>query len=129
MKRSQMISLVLISSATLVSCAEEQAQTSRTFYQTRAECEREWGAGDDRCRQQGGYYASPYYLFMGGRGYFYPYTSGGQPAQQPLQAPLGARFDPNGHFVSSAPGTVSSRSGVMRGGFGGRGFGGFGLGG
>jgi uncharacterized protein YgiB involved in biofilm formation len=117
MKRSKAIALTLIASASLVSCAEEQLETQRTQYRSRAECEADWGVGDDRCRSERGSFFSPYFLFFGGRPFFYPYGANGLAANQPLAAPNSARFDSSGRFLSSSPSAIST-PGVTRGGFG-----------
>jgi uncharacterized protein YgiB involved in biofilm formation len=116
-KRSKAISLVLISSALLVSCADEQQATKRTLYNSRAECEREWGVGDDRCISERGYYYGPHYLFLGGRGFFYPYRNG-VAATNPVSAPSTARFSSDGTLRTSG---ISATTGISRGGFGSRG--------
>lgn len=122
-KRSRFLSLLLISSLTLVSCAEEQRQTSRALYNSREDCEREWGNNSDRCYSSGGYHYGPHFLFFGGRGYYYPYNNG-VPSNNALAAPSSAQFTSGGTLQGR--GLVGSTS-VSRGGFGARG--GFGFGG
>jgi uncharacterized protein YgiB involved in biofilm formation len=117
MKRSKAIGLVLIASASLVACSEEQAQTQRTQYRSRAECEADWGIDANRCREERGSFFSPYFLFLGGRSLFYPYGANGLAANQPLAAPSTAQFDSNGQFRSRSPGAITT-PGVTRGGFG-----------
>jgi uncharacterized protein YgiB involved in biofilm formation len=117
MKRSKAIALTLIASASLVSCAEEQLETQRTQYRSRAECEADWGVGDDRCRDERGAYFGPHFLFFGGRPFFYPYGANGLAASQPVAAPSSARFDSSGRFLSSSPSAMNT-TGVTRGGFG-----------
>ena len=120
-KRSRLITLALISSISLVSCAEETQPTHRAVYATRAECEREWGVGDQRCYSSGGYHYGPHFIYLGGRGYYYPYQSGGVPSASPSPAPSTANFS-GGTFRGT--GVVTS-TGISRGGFGARnGFGG-----
>ena len=120
-KRSRLITLALISSISLVSCAEETQPTQRAVYATRAECEREWGVGDQRCYSSGGYHYGPHFIYLGGRGYYYPYQSGGVPSTSPSPAPSTANFS-GGTFRGT--GVVTS-TGISRGGFGARnGFGG-----
>ncbi len=115
-KRSRAISLVLISSALIVSCANDQQTTKRTLYNSKAQCEREWGPGEERCVNERGYYYGPHYLFFGGSGFFYPYR-GGTPATNPISAPSTARFSSNGALQTSG---VSATTGISRGGFGNR---------
>ena len=118
MKRSRFLSLLLISSLTLVSCAEEQRQTSRALYDNREDCEREWGKASDTCQvSSGGYHYGPYFLFLGGRGYYYPYSNG-VPSSNALAAPASAQFSSTGALQSR--GIVRSTS-ISRGGFGVRG--------
>ena len=122
-KRSRFLSLLLISSLTLVSCAEEQRQTSRARYNSREECEREWGKNNDACYSSGGSHFSPYFLFLGGRGYYYPHVNG-VPGNNPIAAPSSARFTAAGGLQGRG---VVNPTGISRGGFGARGgFGGFG---
>jgi hypothetical protein len=116
-KRSKAISLVLISSALMVSCSDDTETTKRTMYSSRAACEREWGIGEDRCITERGYYYGPHYVFIGGSGYYYPYRSG-IAATSPLAAPSSARFSSDGSLRSSG---VSATTGISRGGFGSRG--------
>jgi hypothetical protein len=116
-KRSRAISLVLISSAMMVSCADRQEATKRTIYNSRAECEREWGPGDDKCINERGYFYGPHFLFFGGSGFYYPYR-GGTPTNNPVSAPSTARFSSDGTFRTSG---VSTTTGISRGGFGSRG--------
>lgn len=120
-KRSRFLSLLLISSLTLVSCAEEQRQTSRALYDNREDCEREWGTASDTCQvSNGGYHYGPHFLYLGGRGYYYPYNNG-VPSNNALAAPASAQFSSTGALQSR--GIVRS-TGIARGGFGAqRGFG------
>jgi hypothetical protein len=124
-KRSRLISLALISSMTLLSCAEEQYRTQRALYANRAECEKEWGTGDTRCYSNNGVFYGPHFLFIGGRSFIYPYQSGGVASTTPVVAPASAAFSSNGAFKGS--GVVTS--GISRGGFGARGGFGGGFGG
>ncbi len=113
-KRSRRISLALISSIALISCAEEEQRTSRAIYNSRAECEQEWGVGDDKCYSSGGYHYGPHFIFFGGRGFYYPYASG-VALNTAVQAPSTANFSSSGSL--STRGVVSS-TGISRGGFG-----------
>jgi uncharacterized protein YgiB involved in biofilm formation len=123
LKRSQQITLAVISSFALVACAEDQYRTNRAMYNSREECERDWGVGDQRCvRNTYGTYYGPHFLFLGGRSYFYPYQNG-QPSNQPVAAPSSARFVGE-TFVGSSGRAVVGSTGISRGGFGSRGFGG-----
>ncbi len=122
-KRSQAISLALIASVSLISCSDEEYQTSRAMYSSRAECEQEWGVGDDRCYSSGGYHYGPHFIFFGGRGYYYPYRSG-VPSSTPTPAPSTANFSSGGALSAG----IIANTGISRGGFGARG-GGFGFGG
>jgi hypothetical protein len=126
-KRSRALSLAFISSLSLLSCAEEQRQTSRALYNSREDCEREWGVNNDACyTSSGGYHYGPHFVYIGGRGYYYPYRNG-TPANSALAAPATANFSSTGALQSR--GIVGSTS-VSRGGFGARGgFGGGGFGG
>jgi uncharacterized protein YgiB involved in biofilm formation len=117
-KRSRFLSLLLISSLTLVSCAEEQYRTSRALYNTREDCEREWGVGSDACYISGsGYYYGPHFVYFGGRGYYYPYRNG-VPGTRAQPAPPSAQFSATGALQSR--GVVAGTS-ISRGGFGARG--------
>ncbi len=116
-KRSRIITLALISSISLVACGEETQKTQRAVYASRAECEREWGVGDDRCYSSAGYHYGPHFIYLGGLGYYYPYRAGGVPGVTPSPAPSSANFS-SGTFRGT--GVVTS-TGVSRGGFGSRG--------
>jgi hypothetical protein len=116
-KRSRIITLALISSITFISCSEETQKTQRAVYGSRAECEREWGVGSDRCYSSGGYHYGPHFVYLGGLGYYYPYQAGGLPGNTPSPAPSSANFS-NGTFKGT--GVVTS-TGISRGGFGSRG--------
>lgn len=123
-KRSRFLSLALISSLTLLSCAEEQRQTSRALYSSREDCEREWGANADACYTSNtGYHYGPHFVYLGGRGYYYPYRNG-TPSTSALAAPASAQFSSNGALQSRG---IVGTTGISRGGFGARG--GFGRGG
>jgi hypothetical protein len=117
MKRSRTLSLALISSLSLLSCAEEQHQTQRSLYNSRADCEAEWGVGADACYSSGGYHYGPHFVYIGGRGYYYPYRNG-TPSSTVLTAPASAKFSSAGALQSR--GIVGNTS-VTRGGFGARG--------
>jgi hypothetical protein len=116
-KRSRIITLALISSISLVACGEETQPTQRAVYASRAECEREWGIGDDRCYSSAGYHYGPHFIYLGGRGYYYPYQAGGVPSASPSLAPNTANFS-SGAFRGTG---VVTRTGISRGGFGSRG--------
>jgi hypothetical protein len=116
-KRSRFLSLLLISSLTLVSCAEEQYRTSRALYSTRDDCEREWGNISDACYDSGGYHYGPHFVYLGGRGYYYPYNNG-VPGNYARPAPPSAQFSSTGALQSR--GVVASTT-ISRGGFGARG--------
>lgn len=123
MKRSRSLSLLLISSLTLVSCAEQQQRTSRALYDNREDCEREWGTASDTCYNDNGYHYGPHFLYFGGRGFYYPYRNG-VPGNNALAAPASAQFSGAGALQSR--GIVRSTN-IARGGFGvqrGFGFGG-----
>jgi hypothetical protein len=121
-KRSRFLSLAFISSLSLLSCAEEQYQTNRALYNSRQDCEQEWGVGNDACyTSSGGYHYGPHFVYIGGRGFYYPYR-GGVPSTTAVDAPSTARFGSNGTLQSR--GIVGSTS-IARGGFGARGTGGF----
>jgi hypothetical protein len=126
-KRSRTLSLAFISSLSLLSCAEERYQTQRSLYNSRADCEAEWGVGADACyTSSGGYHYGPHFVYIGGRGYYYPYQNG-VPTSTALSAPASANFSRTGALQSR--GIVGS-TGISRGGFGARGgFGGGGFGG
>jgi hypothetical protein len=120
-KRSRIITLALISSITFISCTDESYSTQRATYGSRVECEREWGVGNDRCYSSGGYYYGPHFVYLGGRGYYYPYQAGGVPSTSPSPVPSTANFS-SGTFRGTG---VVTRTGISRGGFGFRsGFGG-----
>ncbi|MDJ0554002.1 MAG: hypothetical protein QNJ68_06105 [Microcoleaceae cyanobacterium MO_207.B10] len=118
-KRSIIITLVLISSISITACASRKR---REVYKSLEDCRKEWG-GVEKCElitdssYPPGYYYGPYYYSSGGsssssgRTYYYRNSSG--------------RYQP----VPSNAGIVKSRSGrsttsvgtVNRGGFGSRG--------
>ncbi|QWR77134.1 hypothetical protein [Candidatus Magnetomonas plexicatena] len=118
MKRSKLISLVLITSATLVSsCGDDigTLDTRREVYKTKEDCARDWD-GNDNCqlRPTGGGYLGPSYFFYGGNSYYIPHsTDKPRPMSNSMvfsQSSLGVRPT---HSTS----TVKSSS-VVRGGFG-----------
>jgi uncharacterized protein YgiB involved in biofilm formation len=114
MKRSKEITLVLLASASLVSCGPQTQETKREIYPNRAKCVEDWGR-EDQCEEQaGGRYYGPHYFYSRGRPYYYP-------RGKDNPAPLGGE----GKFSHLSPGLRSgnasgslSTSHISRGGFG-----------
>ncbi|MBF0464541.1 MAG: hypothetical protein HQK88_00145 [Nitrospirae bacterium] len=117
MKRSKLISLVLITTATLVSCGDETGwkDTNREIYKTKEDCARDWDSADN-CEQRlaGGGYYGPSYFFYHGNSWYIPHgTDKPSPMSKSMvfsQSSLGVRST---HSTS----TFSS-SHIVRGGFG-----------
>jgi uncharacterized protein YgiB involved in biofilm formation len=114
MKRSKEITLVLIASASFVSCSSPPSDTHRELYANREKCVEDWGS-EDRCEQQsGGRYWGPRYYYYGGRPFYFPRNT-----DNPV--PLGGE----GKFSHLSPGMKSLNSSatfssphISRGGFG-----------
>lgn len=114
MKRSKEISLILIASASFVSCGAPSSETHRELYANRQKCQEDWGS-EDRCEEQReGRYYGPRYIYSGGRPFYYPRNS-----EKPV--PLGQQ----GQFSRLSPGMKSLNSSgtfttshISRGGFG-----------
>ncbi|MBF0519573.1 MAG: hypothetical protein HQK92_07615 [Nitrospirae bacterium] len=117
MKRSKLISLVLITTATLLSCSDDTGllDTQREVYKTKEDCARDWN-GTDNCEQRlagGGYYGPSYFFYHGSSWYIPHGTDKPREMSKSMifsQSSLGARST---HSTS----TVSS-SHIVRGGFG-----------
>ncbi|NEP90189.1 MAG: hypothetical protein F6K18_27065 [Okeania sp. SIO2C2] len=113
-KRTIVISLVLISSISLTACTSHK---HREIYKSLEDCRREWG-GVEKCElitdgsYPPGYYYGPYYYRSRSSGrYFYRNSSG---SYQPVPNNAGILKSPSGRSTTSV-GTVN------RGGFGSRG--------
>ena len=58
------LTLVLISSASLQSCGNDEPPATRDVYRSRADCQRDWGDGDKKCESvssgpHAGYFYGP----------------------------------------------------------------------
>ena len=67
------ITLVLIGTATLPGCGNDEVATQRDVYRTRAACQQDWGSDANQCEPAmsgtshvGGYYYGP--IYRGGSG-------------------------------------------------------------
>jgi hypothetical protein len=99
MKRSKEITLVLIASASLVSCGSPSPETHRELYANREKCQEDWGS-EDRCEEQrGGRVWGPRYVYTGGRPFYFPRNS-----ETPV--PMGGE----GKFSQVSPGMKSLNS-------------------
>lgn len=112
-KRTIVITLVLISSVSLKACASRK--DNREVYRNLEDCIRDWGA-IERCERVtnghlSGYYYGPQYYRSGGSIYYYRNSSSGY---QPVPSNLGIVKSPSGKSTTSV-------GRVTRGGFGSRG--------
>ncbi len=117
MKRSSRISLILIASASLVSCGPDYQDTKRELYASRDKCAEDWG-DPENCEEVStptgrGYYG-PHYYFFRGSPYYYP--PGGRDPVPVRQDAAFARV-PEGGRSSRSLGSISNLH-VVRGGFG-----------
>ncbi len=113
-KRSIIITLVLISSISLKACASRR--DNREVYRNIEDCRREWG-GIEKCEPvtdgsySSGHYYGPRYYRSGGSIYYYQNSNS---RYQPVPSNAGILKSPSGRSTTSV-GTVN------RGGFGSRG--------
>jgi len=113
MKRSRVISLTLLASATvlLTACSSEQA-TKREVYQNKQKCVEDWGS-DDKCEvTSSGHYYGPHYYWSSGRPYYYPHGGGTPELAQTGRISSLTQGGRSANSISSISGSVS------RGGFG-----------
>jgi uncharacterized protein YgiB involved in biofilm formation len=113
MKRSRVITLTLLASATvlLTACSSEQA-TRREMYQNKQKCVEDWGS-DDKCEAtSSGHYYGPHYYWSSGRPYYYP-RNGSSP--EIVRSGHMSSLTQGGHSANSISSISSS---VSRGGFG-----------
>jgi uncharacterized protein YgiB involved in biofilm formation len=66
------LTLVLIGTATLPGCGDDETPAARDIYRTRADCQRDWGDDDRKCERQtsgthSGYWYGPAYGYSGAR--------------------------------------------------------------
>ncbi|WP_240039112.1 MULTISPECIES: hypothetical protein [Okeania] len=122
-KRTIIISLVLISSITLKACTSRR--DNREVYRNLEDCRREWG-GADRCEPvtdgsySSGHYYGPHYYRSGGSIYYYQNSNS---RYQPVPSNAGILKSPSGRSTTSV-GTVNRGGFGSRGGRGGSSFGG-----
>ncbi|MGD1805651.1 hypothetical protein ACP6PL_09455 [Dapis sp. BLCC M126] len=122
-KRSVLITLVLISSISLKACASRRY--NREVYRNLEDCRREWG-GIEQCDQvtdgsySSRYYYGPRYYRSGSSIYYYRNSSS---SYQPVPSNAGILRSPSGRSTTSV-GTVNRGGFGSRGGRGGSSFGG-----
>ncbi|MEO5357623.1 MAG: hypothetical protein H7844_10040 [Nitrospirae bacterium YQR-1] len=117
MKRSKLISLVLLASTTLVACSEDRGSrtTSREVYKTREDCIRDWDRADNcQRRMTGGGYQGPHYFFYGGNSYYIP---PGSEKPQPMSSSMVHHSETLGSRRSHSISTHETTH-IVRGGFG-----------
>ncbi|NET16715.1 MAG: hypothetical protein F6K08_29820 [Okeania sp. SIO1H6] len=123
-KRTIVISLVLISTISLTACTSHK---HREVYKSLEDCRREWG-GVEKCElitdgsYPPGYYYGPYYYSSGSssrRMYYYRNSSG---SYQPVPSNAGILKSSSGRSTTSV-GTVNRGGFGSRGGRGGSSFG------
>lgn len=101
-KRTVIITLVLISSVSLEACTSTP-RDNREVYKNLEDCSREWG-GQEKCERvtngsySSGYYYGPRYYNSGGRIYYYQNRNS---RYQPVPSNAGILKSPSGRSTSS----------------------------
>ncbi|NEQ37740.1 MAG: hypothetical protein F6K40_16300 [Okeania sp. SIO3I5] len=122
-KRTIIISLVLISSISITACTSRRR---REVYRSLEDCRTEWG-GIEKCElitdgsYPSGYYYGPYYYRSRSSSRFYYRSTSG--SYQPVPSNAGIVNSPSGRSTTSV-GTVNRGGFGSRGGRGGSSFGG-----
>lgn len=103
------LTLVLISTAALHGCGADEEEATRDVYRTRADCQRDWGADDQKCEQVA---SGPH------SGFFYGPLLYGLASGMGSRGAAGTALGPRPGTNAIASTNVPRSGGASRGGFG-----------